>query len=253
MPREQTVPALKAGRPKKRGSRRLLLVLLFFFLILFAYLFFQSPLGKISEIRVTGSEIAQADQLGQASGVKVGDSYFLVKTSKVKARIEAVKAVQSAKVSKSFPGLLKIEVKEYPRAAYRLGDNGHPEVVLADGSSYPLGDKAFPSDRPILTGWKTDGGEWKQLAKALAALPEEQLSDVSEIKPYPNVFPDRIKLYTRSRFEVITRISLLKEKIPKLSYYTGEFKRKNGSAGILTLLEQDRGIPFPQAVATPTP
>ncbi|WP_058301828.1 cell division protein FtsQ/DivIB [Gorillibacterium timonense] len=253
MPKDQTVPALKAGRPKKRGSRRLILVLLFFFLILFAYLFFQSPLGKISEIRITGNEIAELSQLGQASGVKTGDSFFLVKVEDVKKHLLTVKAVESVKVTKTFPGLLNIEVKEFPRAAYQLGKDGRPEVVLADGNSYGLKDKAFPSDRPILTGWEQGKAEWKELARVLAAIPEEQLSDISEIKPYPNVFSDRIKLYTRSRFEVVTRISLLEEKIPKLSYYTSEFKRKNGTTGILTLLEQDRGIPFPQASSSLDP
>jgi len=252
LPREQNVPALKAGKPRKRGSRRLLLVIVFFFLILFAYLFFQSPLGKISEIRIAGNDIADAGQIGQASGVKAGDSFFLVNTAEVKARTEKIPAVQSVKATKTFPGLLTIQIMEYPRAAYRLGDNGKPEVVLADGSSHALKNQAFPSDRPILTGWQQDSAEWKQLAKVLAAIPEEQLSDVSEIKPYPNVFPDRIKLYTRSRFEVITRISLLEEKLPDLAYFTSEFKRKNGTTGILTLLEQDRGILFPEASATPS-
>ncbi|WP_438433416.1 cell division protein FtsQ/DivIB [Gorillibacterium sp. sgz500922] len=253
MPREQAVPALKAGKPKKRGSRRLLFIIVVFFLILFAYLFFQSPLGKISEIRITGNELADAGQLGQASGVKVGDSFFLVKTADVKAGIAKVSAVQAAKVTKTFPGILSIQVQEYPRAAYWLGDDGKPQVVLSDGTAHPLKNQGFPSDRPILTGWKTGSAEWKELARTLAAIPEEQLSDVSEIKPFPNVFPDRIKLYTRSRFEVVTRISLLKEKLPQLAYYTSEFKRKNGTTGILTLLEQDRGIPFPQQSVAPSP
>lgn len=246
------MPALKAGKPKKRGSRRLILLLLFFFLIVFAYLFFQSSLGKIAEIRATGTDMTTQQQLIAASGVQPGDSFFLVKMADVEKRLLTVPAVQSVKVWKVFPGVLNMEVKEYARAGYQLGKDGSPEAVLADGRAYKLADKSFPSDRPILTGWKQDGAEWKELVQMLAAIPEEQLSDISEIKPFPNVFPDRIKLYTRSQFEVITRIALLKDKLPQLPYFTSEFKRKNGTTGILTLLEQDRGIPFPSASVAPS-
>ena len=244
MPPNHNIPPLKSVPKKKRGNRRLLTLLIVFFISVFAYLFFQSPLAKISAIEIYGNEMASLSQIGQAAGVATGGSFFSVDAAKLKTRVEMVGAVKSASIVKKFPGIIKITVKEHPKAAYKIGANGQPEVILANGTPYLLNNKVFPSDRPILTGWKMDNSEWVHLCSVLAAIPDEQLSDVSEIKPFPNVFEDRIKLYTRSRFEVITRISLLAEKLPNLPFYTSEFKKRNGTTGILWLLEQDRGIPF---------
>ncbi|MBC8079559.1 MAG: FtsQ-type POTRA domain-containing protein [Gorillibacterium sp.] len=244
MPPKHNIPPLKSVPKKKRGNRRLLSLLIVFFISVFIFLFFQSPLAKISTIEINGNEIASLSQIGQAAGVVTGDSFFSIDTSKLKTRIEMVGAVKTASIVKKFPGIVNITVKEHPKAAYQIGVNGLPEVILADGTPYLLNNKIFPSDRPILTGWKKDNSEWDHLCSVLAAIPDELLSDVSEIKPYPNVFEDRIKLYTRSRFEVITRISLLQEKLPNLPFYTSEFKKKNGTTGTLWLLEQDRGVPF---------
>jgi cell division protein FtsQ len=244
------IPPLKTGVKKKRGSRRLLSLLVVFFIIIFAILFFQSSFSKISDIEITGNEFVAANQIGQAAGVKAGDSYFTVGTQAVEKRVKALKTIEAVTVAKHFPGRLTISIKEYPQAAYRIGAGGAPEILLADGSAYPLKDGAHPPDRPLLTGWTDDNPLKAELCKTLAAIPDALLSDVSEIKPFPNVFPDRIKIYTRSRFEVITRISLLPDKIPYLSYYTSEFKQKNGTTGVLWLLDQDRGAPYGQ---TPEP
>ncbi|WP_052339154.1 cell division protein FtsQ/DivIB [Gorillibacterium massiliense] len=239
-----TIPPLKQGAKKRRGSRRLLYLLIVFFIIIFAVLFFQSSFSKITDIEISGNQYVEASQIGQAAAVDKGDSYFTVDAKKVENRLKALKTVEAVKVRKSFPGKLTITVKEFPKAAYRLLDDGSIALMFADGSSYPLKTDSTPVDRPLLTGW-TDGDPMlKTLCVELARLQDALLSDISEIKPYPNVFTDRIKLYTRSRFEIITRISLLKDKIPNLTYYTNGFKEKNGTTGVLWLLEQDRGVPY---------
>lgn len=248
MPPNQTIPPLRAVPKKKRASRKLLVLLLLFFISVFAYLFFQSPLAKISDIEIHGNGVATAQQIEQASGLAVGTSFFLMDETKTLAGIKTLGAVQDVKVSKKFPGKITLTVKEFGKAAYQIGEDGGPQVILANGTVHPLAGQTFPSDRPILTGWTEDNPVWKALCKELAAIPNEMLTDVSEIKPYPNVFEDRIKLYTRSRFEVITRIALLSAKLPNLPYYTSEFKKKNGTTGILWLLEQDRGETFDQAI-----
>jgi cell division protein FtsQ len=252
LPPNENIPALREVPKKKRGSRKLLVLLLLFFISVFAYLFFQSSLAKISAIDIQGNEVATSDQIGQASGLAVGQSFFLIDEEEAVSGIQTLGAVQEVTVTKKFPGKVTLIVKEYGKAAYRIGEGGGPEVILANGTVHPLPGNVFPSDRPILTGWTAGDELWNNLSRVLAGIPNELLTDVSEIKPFPNVFEDRIKLYTRSRFEVITRISLLSAKLPNLSYYTNEFKKKNGTTGILWLLEQDRGETFEQA-ASPGP
>lgn len=245
MSAESKIPALKkTEKPTRRGSRKLLSLIIVFFIIIFIILFFQSSLSKISTIEVIGNELTTAEQIGQTSKVTVGQQYFSIRSKSVEDKVKSLKTIETVQVTKTFPGKIRIEVKEFGRAAYQIGSNGTPEVLLADGISYPLQDSSFPIDRPLMTGWTDDNPMKAKLCQVLAAIPAPLLSDVSEIKPSPSIYEDKIKLYTRSQFEVITRISLLSEKIQYLSYFTSEFKEKNGTTGILTLLDTDRGVPF---------
>ena len=66
------------------------------------------------------------------------------------------------------------------------------------------------------------------------------ISDISEILPSPTPsFPDRIKLYTRSKFEVITAVSLLRDKVEYLNQVI-----EMEQPGIITMLEADSYEPF---------
>ena len=71
-------------------------------------------------------------------------------------------------------------------------------------------------------------------------IPNQLISDISEIIPSPTVsFPDRIKLYTRSKFEVITAVSLLKDKVEYLNQVI-----ETEEPGLITMLEADSYVPF---------
>ncbi|WNQ14217.1 FtsQ-type POTRA domain-containing protein [Paenibacillus aurantius] len=237
---------MKSERNKKPGSRKLLYLLIVFFLIVFAILFFQSSFSKITSIEIAGNDVVSSEQIGQASQAAVGDQFFAVGSSVVEERVKALQTIESVQVTKSFPGKIRIEVKEYPRAAYQLTPEGSIEVLMADGSAYPVKDKGAVIDKPILTNWGSETPERAALCKVLAGINPALLSDISEIKPDPSAaYPDKIKLFTRSQFEVITRIALLGDKIQYLDFMINEFKeRNNGATGILTLLDTDRGSLF---------
>jgi len=178
--------------------------------------------------------------------VKAGDHFFAVSSSNVEQQVKALKMVESATVTKHFPGVIHIEVKEYPRVAYQFGNANQPEAILADGSVIPMsGDFKFIMDKPILTGWGNSLELKLQLCKALASAPESTLTDISEIKPDPSSsYPDRIKMYTRSQFEVVTTIGYLPEKLQYLDSYISNLKENKVNTGVLTLLEVDTHAPF---------
>jgi cell division protein FtsQ len=153
--------------------------------------------------------------------------------------------VKSVKVTKHFPGVLHIQVQEYPKVAFQLTADGKTQAILADGAVIDLPTGDVPLDRPILSGWTDNDPNKKQLCKVLGEIPAASLSDISEIKPDPSEsYPDKIKIYTRSQFEVYTTIAYFPDKIDNLPAYIATLKENNISKGVIKMLEVDNHAPF---------
>jgi cell division protein FtsQ len=246
---ETAIPVIRKEKTKKNGSRKLLYLLILFFVTLMLILFFRSPLSKIDTIEIRGQTLLESGQIGQAAKVSAGDQFFGFRAADVERRVSTLKGVQTVVASKHFPGKLLITVKEYPRVAFQLGSDGVMQAVLADATAIPVKDRNLTPDKPFLTGWADDNPQKASLCKTLSQIQPALLSDVSEIRPDPSAsYEDKIKLYTRSQFQVVTRIAFLPEKIPYLGFAVNEFRDAYGAGttGILTLMDQSRGEPFPK-------
>jgi cell division protein FtsQ len=244
---EERLPAIKKQKPQaSRGSKKLLIFLVLFFFTLLCVLFFQSSLSKITSIEIEGQELIPAENVGQAISVKKGDHFFAVSSSTIEKQVMALKMVESATVVKHFPGIIHVQIKEYDRVAYQFDSNNQPQAILADGSIINIANQQnFTLDKPILSGWREDDLLKIKLCQTLAAIPPSYLTDISEIKPDPTAsYPDRIKMYTRSQFEVITAIGYLPEKLKYLNDYISNLKENKIQTGVLKLLEADTHAPF---------
>ncbi|WP_219836360.1 cell division protein FtsQ/DivIB [Paenibacillus sp. R14(2021)] len=236
---QEKMPVLREPVKRRRGGKKLLVVLLLLFIVILGVLFFNSSISKVATVTVEGQNYLQAGSIRKTAGVAAGDSFFRVSSRTIEARIRTLKPVEKVTVTKSFPGSVTIKVKEFETVAYALSNNGELTAVLANGTNVPAGTDPVV-DKPILSGWKTDDPVLASLCKALAAIPEPSLSDFSEIKPEPSPsYPDRIKIYTRTRFEVITAVSLLSEKIPTMNAVI-----EIQPPGIITMLLADKYAPF---------
>lgn len=234
------IPVLKENKPKRRASRRIIAILLLLFVAILVVLFFRSPVSQVTEIQFTGSTFSSREQLLQASGLKTGSQYFGVSPSKVESQLLQIKSIQKAVVDKHFPGKINITVQEYPTVAYELGTGGILDAILANGSKVSVNNSGIAVEKPILTKWSASDPNKAELCKVLGSIPNELTSDISEIMPSPTAsFPDRIKLYTRSRFVVITAISLLSDKVEYLNQVI-----ETAEPGTITMLEADTYTPF---------
>jgi cell division protein FtsQ len=213
-----------------------------------AILFFQSSISKISMITITGNEMVSTETIGQAAGVAVGDRFFADSSPRIKKRIEALKSIQSAKVTKRFPGLVRIQITEYSRVAFRIGEDGNRRAVLADGSEIPLDPASrLVLDKPLLSGWQADDPMKSKLCKTLGQIDDDLLTDISEIRPDPSEsYPDKIKMYTRSKYEVYTTIGYLPDKIKVLGMFIRNLQDRNIKDGMINMLETDNHAPFPK-------
>ena len=237
----EKIPALKKEiePPKTRRGKKWIRLLIALAVILLVVLFFRSPLSKISEIQIEGNEFVSREDVVQALGVASGDSFFFPGAGKLKRRAEVLQPIESVQIVKNFPGVLRVEVKEYPQVAVRLSSDGGMSAILSNGLALPMPKDKLP-DKPILSGWKEDDANLTELCRALSDLPGYLLSDLSEIQPDPSVsYPKRIKLFTRSRFEVTTSIELLKDKIAYLSDIV-----QNREPGKITMLDVDYYSPY---------
>jgi|HigsolmetaGSP12D_1036236.scaffolds.fasta_scaffold01234_3 cell division protein FtsQ len=236
----ERIPALKREAPAaRRKSGKLLAIVVALFVIVLVVLFFRSPLSRIQQISITGNAHLTRAEVMQALKVNPGDSFFFPGSGQLEKRVLALKPVKSVRVRKHFPGMLAVEVQEYPEVAVYVSEQGKFSVLLANGQSVPALAGGLP-DKPVLTGWKPDNPYLGALCKVLAGMPEGLISDLSEIVPNPSsAYPDRITLYTRSRFEVLTTVGKLKDKIPFLDEIVD-----NREPGKVVMLEADTYMPY---------
>ncbi|MEW9698092.1 cell division protein FtsQ/DivIB [Paenibacillus sp. SI8] len=245
MSEDRKVPALPTPKRRARTNRKLLGFLFVFFITVLVILFFQSSLSKISAIQIEGNELLATDTIGQAAQIVAGDRFFAVSSSMIEQRVAALPVVKSVKVTKHFPGIIHILVQEFPKVAFQMGADGKKQAVLADGAVVTLPVGSVPMDMPILTGWSDTDPNKTALCKVLGEIPVSSLSDISEIKPDPSEsYPDKIKLYTRSQFEVYTTITYLPDKIDNLPAYIASLQEEHITNGIIKMLEVDNHAPF---------
>lgn len=240
----RTIPPLpnKLVRKKRIGSRAKWL-LLFLFIVLLVVLFFRSSISKIQEVRWIGNRLVSQEGLKNSSGVKPGDPYFGTSEDSIATRIQSeFPFVKSVQVNKQFPGVIEIYIQEYAPVAYELIEDGSVQACLENGAVISMKDKQkFVLEKLVFTQWQGQTELKAELSKSLAATPRGLLADISEIRFYPSSpYPDRIKMYTRSGFEVVTTVSLLRGKIA----YLNGIVASSQAPGRITMLEADSYIPY---------
>ncbi|WP_261378335.1 cell division protein FtsQ/DivIB [Paenibacillus agilis] len=240
----RTIPALPNKPERKRKSKRILWLVILLCIVLLAVLFFRSPISKIDKVTFIGQSFVTSERLGEATGLVAGAPFFMVSENEVIANIKsAFPFVKSVKVNKHFPGKIEVFVEEYESVAYELDAEGEVLASLVNGSSVSLSEmKAVVLEKPLLTGWKDKQAlELKaKLTKQLIQIPDSLLADISEIVYDPSAsFSDRIRMYTRSGFEVITTVDLLPT---KLAYLSGVVETQE--PGRITMLKADSYISY---------
>ncbi len=234
-----TMPVLREPKQRRRGSRRLLSILLLLFALLLAVLFFRSPISKVSDVTISGGQYTTNEAIHEAVGIQKGDSFFYPSEEALAKRIMKLAPIESVIVKKTFPGKIDIQIHEYPAVAYELLDSGDIRAILSNGTVLTAGT-SFVVDKPVLSGWTEDNPHKAALIQALATIPGDLLADFSEIMPHPsNSYKDRIRIYTRTKFEIITAVSLLQEKAETIYAVT-----ETQEPGSVTLLLSDRYVPY---------
>ena len=100
---------------------------------------------RIAHVAVVGNQILSGSEIETAAAVS-GANIFWVRQEEVKRRLQALPAVQTARVSMSLPNRLEIRIGERtPVAIWQVGSTS----FLVDQEGRVLG--AVPTARPLLT------------------------------------------------------------------------------------------------------
>lgn len=187
--------------------------LLFFTSLLVAF-FLHSPLGKVENIIIEGNHLVSKQEILDEIRLKKGASFFRWDAGEAEQVLEKMPEIENATVDKSFPGTVRIHIRESRQVAlWKQEDKLYP--VLANGRvlmNRPW--KAQPPPGPILSDWGTRTEDRTALARELALLPREKLEEISGIRPAVDpVYRDVVSVDTRWGHEIRLRIKGLHKKM----------------------------------------
>lgn len=137
-----------AGR---RRLRRVAMALGVVVGVLGAVTLVRSPLLDVDEVRAVGGEHTTTSEVLAAAGIDRGDTMLTLDTGAAERRVEALPWVADATVSRRWPGVVAVRVRERTAtAAVRITDTRWAEVD-ASGRVLALGEAA-PDGMPAVTG-----------------------------------------------------------------------------------------------------
>jgi cell division protein FtsQ len=144
---------------------------------------FFSPVLGVRTIEITGDTTVPAEQLRQATGVRLGTPLATVDLGVVRQRVSAVRQVESAQVDRAWPGTLHVSVVERtPVAAVSLGPG---RTAVLDRFGVTLREAAVaPSWLPVLKvqHLAADDPATRSALTVLSVLPEGVLRRVGEVR-----------------------------------------------------------------------
>ncbi|WP_139489951.1 cell division protein FtsQ/DivIB [Brevibacillus dissolubilis] len=235
---DERIPQVKQVQPKKRGNKKLLSLILLFFLTVLGIVFFRSPYSKVSEIQIYGNQIYSKEEILQASGLYEGMQFLNIWDNSIRENLAVLPGIERAQVTRDFPGIVRLEIKEYQRVAYVAKSTGEMQPLLEDGKLLTLPkNRQIVVDRPIIRNWSSkEQLNLATLAHALGELPPTMLSQISDLSLNPSAFDkERVILYMRDGNEVESTVHLLKDKLPWYPSIAKEIPK--GQKGVIHLFE----------------
>lgn len=248
MAKLEKVPQLRQEKRKKNTNRQLLILTLLFFLVVLLVLFFRSSMSRVQDISVTGTKIVKADEVVTQSQVRLDMQYLFVDKEKVAASIiESIPAIESVSVEKSFPGKIRITVKEKPRVALWMDGRGTLYPVTAKGDILKeYANSGETMDKPIIRQWQTEA-LLPVFAAELSKMDQGVKQQISEIRHQPAASdPQKIILFMKDGYEVHTTVADFARNMSWYPSFVQSLKQEGRTEGIINLSEVKWFEPYQQ-------
>jgi len=185
--------------------------------------YFQSPLSKVSNVKVSGNYNVPTDEIIKLSGLSNRTSFWKIDKEEVITNIKSHKEVHDVQLERVIPNRVLITVNEWKRIAYVVDTENHYYPLLENGQTLPpLDNLTSQTDAPLLIGWHEDG-DIISMVDELSKLPEGITNAISEIHYEPtNSDPHHVILYMNNGYEVSVTVRGFAKKMEAYPSVIGE-------------------------------
>jgi cell division protein FtsQ len=114
------------------------------------WVLFGSSLLAVRSVVVNGTRLVPRSEVLAAAGIAPGTPLIRVNTARVEARVDTIRQVRSAQVTRSWPNRLVITVREWTPAMALTAPSGGYDLAAADGAVVEWAARR-PADLPLYT------------------------------------------------------------------------------------------------------
>lgn len=225
-----TLPKIKQQRSSVL-YRRLGLIIVILLIPLFAALYYVSPLSKLSQISVAGTEAVKPQDIINSSGFKTGADMwpqYFDRAQNEAAIKQANPRIKSVSLGIERLNQFHLKVTEYPEVAL-LAKNDQYHPILANGKVLDETMKNPTENMPILEDFDSD----KKILTVLQEyqkLSQEIRKGISQIKYSPSDSnKELLTIFMNDQNQVIVNISNLSK---QMKYYPQVAKDLDGKGVI---------------------
>ncbi len=155
----------------------------------------------VEDVRVRGHHRLTADEVAAAAGLDGDVDWLTIRPSRIEARLANHPWIRRARVHRSFPRHLVIDVEERRPVAWVL--DGRPCLVDVDGTPFRPEDAVETVDLPVITGIDTGTGlpgDAELVRRTLA----EAVAMIGEIQALPEAPSfDELHLGPEGRWSIV--------------------------------------------------
>lgn len=234
---EERIPPFHASSQSQRPPAwRAIGFILLFFMGVLVVLFLHSDLSKIDQVEVEGNFLVSDEEVRSKAGLVKGADFFRWDADQARKALKQVPAIADVSIERSFPGTLRIQIREWETLALWQDEHGlYP--LLANGSiqfKRPWENHSF--DGPIIRDFSEEKA--KELAEKLVKIPASTRRDLSEITPKASeIYGDLIQVTSRQDHLIYVQLGNFHEKLKLYPRF------RNQPQGILYFLETTRYVP----------
>ena len=168
------------------------------------WVLFGSSLLVVRSVIVSGTRLVPRSEILAVAGVAPGTPLIRVNTAQVEARVDAIRQVRSAQVTRSWPDRLVITVREWTPALALTAPGGGYDLAAADGAVLEWAARR-PADLPLYPtaspGVSLRGNP--DLAAAVAVLGELPAGLRHAVESVTAPSPDQVTLHLAGGITVL--------------------------------------------------
>lgn len=219
--------------PTKRGKEslyRLLIIVAFFLVADVLVLYSLSPLSRIGELSVVGTEEVIVQDVIDASTLHAGESVWrsYIKKSQIETQMtDELPQVKAVKIRFTAPNKFTFDIQEYRTVAY-LSINQTYKKILENGIILEEKQAITRGGYPILSEFK-EGDVLKRFLVEYEKLEDDLRQNISEIQYSPTpVDVYRIRLFMNDGNQVVASIPTFSERLVYYPTMKTEIGEKQG-------------------------